>query len=201
MESFHSCSVSAPESILGFTPVLCLSPPKPKKRGTGPAAMQGVKECALLSVKQRCIQIPAKTGTFFSFLNSREAPFQKKYPVSVSGVVNLFFFFPPSPFYGLLISIFHIQSSKDIFWAQSTHVILPLTAVQMSVHLTTHTRSRWWLPNPSQPFLLLPGPQRVKTKPQQTASTGKKHEFLRLPQHHPHPSSITGKTLQHHDAG
>lgn len=112
--------------------------------------------------------------------------------------VGVFF---PSPFYGLLISIFHIQSSKDIFWAQSTRVILPLTAVQMSVHLTTHTRSRWWLPNPSQPFLLLPGPQRVKTKPQQTASTGKKHEFLRLPQHHPHPSSITGKTLQHHHAG
>lgn len=131
----------------------------------------------------------------------KRSSFPKKYPISVSGVVHLFLVFFRTPFYRLLISIFHFQSSKDIFWAQSTRVILPLTAVQMSVHLTTHSRSHWWLPNPFQPFLLLPAPQRVKTKPQQTASTGKKHEFLRLPQHHPHPSSITGKTLQHHDAG
>lgn len=175
-------------------------PSQAQKGRQGSSSDAGVKKCVLLSVKQRGIQIPAKTGTFFSFPNLKEAVFQRKYPVSVSGVVHLIFFFP-TPFYGLLISIFHFQSSKDIFWAQSTRVILPLTAVQMSVHLTTHSRSRWCLPNPSQPFLLLPGHQRVKTKPQQTASTGKKHEFLRLPQHHPHPSSITGKTLQHHHAG
>lgn len=101
-------------------------------------------------------------------------------------------FFFSIPFYGLLISIFHFQSSKDIFWAQSTRVILPLTAVQMSVHLTTHSRSRWCLPNPSQPFLLLPGPQRVKTKPQQTASTGKKKSRV-SPTSPASPSS-----LQHH---
>lgn len=59
--------------------------------------MQGVKECALLSVKQRCKRIPAKTGTFFSFPNLREAPFQKKYPISVSGFVHLGFF-PPLSF-------------------------------------------------------------------------------------------------------
>lgn len=157
-------------------PVLCLSPPKPKKGDTGPAAMQGVKECALLSVKQRCLRIPAKTGTFFSFPNSREAPFQKKYPVSLSGVVRLDFFFP-SPFYGLLISISHFQSSKDIFWAQSTRVILPLTAVQMSVRLTTHTRSRWWLPNLPSLSCCSSAPKGLKLNHNKQRAQGKNTSF------------------------
>lgn len=97
----------------------------------GLASMQGAREHALLSVEQRCIQHPAKTGTFSSFPNLREAAFQKN-------TQHLCFWsriFPHThtPCYGLLISIFQFQSSEDIFWAQRTHVILPLTAVQMYV--------------------------------------------------------------------
>lgn len=153
--------------------------------------MQGVKECALLSVKQRCKRIPAKTGTFFSFPNLREAPFQKKIPNICFWICPFGVFFPLSPFHGLLISIFHFQSSKDIFWAQSTRVILPLTAVQMSVHLTTHTHSHWWLPNPSQPLLLLPGPLRVKTKPQQNSEHREKTRVSPT-------SPASPSSLQHH---
>lgn len=94
----------------------------------------------------------------------------KKYPTSFWSCP---FFFMPPLLYRLLISIFQFQSSKDVFWAQRTHVILPLAAVQTYVCISQ--RSCWWLPNPSQPFLPLSAPQRVKTKPQQTASTRKKN--------------------------
>lgn len=54
--------------------------------------MQGVGECALLTVEQRCIQHPAKTGTF-AFPKLKEAPLQKKHQTSLFLELPVLFFF------------------------------------------------------------------------------------------------------------
>lgn len=57
--------------------------------------------------------------------------------------------FPPSPFCRLLIGVFQLQSSKDIFRPRRTHAVTPLAAVQMSACLCrpTPTPSHSWQPN------------------------------------------------------
>lgn len=110
----------------------------------------------------------------------KRSSFPKKIP-SISFWSCPFGFFFPSPFYGLLISISHFQSSKDIFWAQSTRVILPLTAVQMSVRLTMHTRSRWWLPNLPSLSCCSSAPKGLKLNHNKQRAQGKNTSFSDFP--------------------
>lgn len=85
--------------------------------------------------------------------------------------------FPPSPFCRLLIGVFQLQSSKDIFRPRRTHAVTPLAAVQMSACLCrpTPTPSHSWQPNNGLK------PNHNKQRAQGGGGEKKNHEELRLP--------------------
>lgn len=127
-ESWHSCSVWAPRGISGLSPVLHPPGPgpRPREEGVGLAAAQvGAGGGAEMQ--------PAETSTLSSPPAKSSSSKKKKNTQHLWFWSWVFFFFSPSPFYRLLISIFQFQSSKGIFWAQRTHAITPLAAVQTYV--------------------------------------------------------------------
>ena len=88
-----------------------LAPLKPEEGGGGPAAMQGARERALLSVEQRRVLHPAKTGTFSSF-PTWEAPLRKNTQHLCFWSCAFFLFFDALLFMDCLSAFFNFKAVK-----------------------------------------------------------------------------------------